>query len=105
MTWLLGCLPLQVIIALKPCEVHGPELEAAALQVEGVEYLTGLEVAQPSADGGWLPGTVDLRPWEVVELVAVAVVAGGPPLAVGEQPGPPAAPGVPVPVPVPGQEC
>ncbi|MGW3668120.1 putative baseplate assembly protein [Streptomyces sp. NPDC005141] len=85
--------------------VHGPELEAAALQVEGVEYLTGLEVAQQSAHGAWTPGTVELRQWEVVELVTVAVVADGPPPPVGEQPSPPPAPGVLVPVPVLGEVC
>lgn len=85
--------------------VHGPELEAAALQVEGVEYLTGLEVARLSADGTWLPGTVELQPWEVVELTAVAVAAGGAPPPVGEQPTPPPAPGTPLPVPVPSRVC
>ncbi len=79
--------------------VHGPELEAAALQVEGVEYLEGLDVAQRLADGAWAPGTVVLAPYEVPELVGITVVAG-PPLEPGEglEPLAPAHPPVPVPV-------
>lgn len=64
--------------------VHGPELEAAALQVEGVEYLEGLELALEGADG-WeplTPPTVELEPWEVPELAAITVV-NGPPLPPG----------------------
>ncbi|MGW0094866.1 putative baseplate assembly protein [Streptomyces sp. NPDC003328] len=85
--------------------VHGPELEASALQVEGVEYLTGLDVAQQIDDGSWTPGTVVLQPWEAVELAAIAVVAGDAPPPVGEQPSPPPTPGTPVPVPIPSEEC
>src|SRR5207244_3949928 len=40
--------------------VHGPELEAAALQVEGVEFLQGLRVASLGPDGvTWVEGSVD----------------------------------------------
>ncbi|MFD0381730.1 baseplate J/gp47 family protein [Streptomyces stramineus] len=90
--------------------VHGPELEAAALQVEGVEYLNGLDVAQQGEGGAWAVGTVELRPWEVVEPTAIAVIAGDTPLPVGEAPAPPAGtpgapPPVPVPVPVVEEEC
>jgi hypothetical protein len=65
-------------------QVYGPELEAAALQVEGVAYLEGLEVA-------WGDGTtwqtaphtpIRLQPWEVPELQTITVVQG-PPLAPG----------------------
>jgi hypothetical protein len=79
--------------------VYGPELEAAALQVEGVEYLEGLAVAERLADGSWRPGTVVLERYEVPELVGVTVVPG-PPLVPGEAlaPPPPALPPVPVPV-------
>lgn len=71
--------------------VHGPELEAAALQVEGVEYLEGLRVAEPgAADSGddCAPQTVTLRPYEVPELVGITVVEG-PPLTPGEGFAPP----------------
>src|SRR6185369_5737631 len=37
--------------------VYGPELEAAALQVDGVEFLNGLEVAGWNGTA-WVPGTV-----------------------------------------------
>ena len=57
--------------------VHGPELEAAALQVEGVEFLEDLQVA--AWDGSaWVPGSVTLQPWEVPALVDVTVVDGLP---------------------------
>ena len=61
--------------------VHGPELEAAALQVEGVEYLEGLEVAEQAPDGSWIaasPPTVLLRKYEVPEVVEITVVQGAP---------------------------
>ena len=72
--------------------VFGPELEAAALQVEGVEYLEGLQVAEPATqpDGtvAWVERTVLLEPYEVVELVEITVVEG-PPHPVGEALAPP----------------
>lgn len=90
--------------------VHGPELEAAALQVEGVEFLEGLSVLG-SADGGatWTEtGPVELKPYEVVELAEITVVEG-PPLEPGQTIVPPSttgeSPPVPVPVPVPREEC
>jgi hypothetical protein len=86
--------------------VHGPELEAAALQVEGVEYLEGLDVAG-SVDGGatWTEaGPVTLQPYEVAELAEITVVEG-PPLTAGETLAPPPGDAVPVPVPVPREEC
>jgi len=65
--------------------VHGPELEAAALQVEGVEYLEGdIRVAAWNpASARWEPGPVILQPWEVPELHELTVVQG-PPLEPGE---------------------
>jgi predicted phage baseplate assembly protein len=84
--------------------VHGPELEAAALQVEGVEFLEGLELAEQGADGAWTPTTtVQLERWEVPTLAEITVVAG-PPLEPGSQPEPPAG-DVPVPVPVIRETC
>lgn len=61
--------------------VHGPELEAAALQVEGVEYLNGLRLAVPEGDGWIEPEqpTLLLEPYEVPELVRVSVVPGDAP--------------------------
>jgi hypothetical protein len=85
--------------------VHGPELEAAALQVEGVEYLEGLGVAGwDDAGGRWVPGTVVLEPYEVPELVELTVVEGAP-MDPGVALSPPASPRVPVPIPVMREEC
>jgi hypothetical protein len=84
--------------------VHGPELEAAALQVEGVEYLEGLEVAGQDDAGSWSSGTVELSSWEVPRLVTIAVVTGPPPPA-GTLPPPPPTPPTLVPVPVLRTEC
>jgi Baseplate J-like protein len=59
--------------------VHGPELEAAALQVEGVEFLEGLLVASLAPDGvTWVEGPVQLALDEVPELAELTVVAGTP---------------------------
>jgi hypothetical protein len=102
--------------------VHGPELEAAALQVEGVEFLERLRVAgwRPGAggaEGRWEEGTVLLDPWEVPELTEITVVEGEP-LAPGESlaPPPPRRAGpdgsdgddeaaMPVPIPTLREEC
>ncbi|HKP75259.1 MAG TPA: putative baseplate assembly protein, partial [Longimicrobiaceae bacterium] len=67
--------------------VHGPELAAAALQVDGVEYLEDLKVAgweevkqgDGTVTGSWKQGTVELEAWEVVELTDITVVRGTPP--------------------------
>jgi Baseplate J-like protein len=80
--------------------VFGPELEAAALQVEGLEFLTGLRLAE-DVDGTWAertaPVRVDLAAWEVPELAAVTVVAADPPAPGStETPVPPSGPPVPV---------
>lgn len=84
--------------------VHGPELEAAALQVEGVEYLESLAVAGWDDTHGWQIGTVELALDEVPELVEITVVEGA-----ARQPGTslePAAPTGPlVPIPIIREEC
>src|SRR5262245_30936494 len=87
--------------------VYGPELEAAALQVEGVEYLEGLEVAGWDAQSGtWqsaLHQPIVLSAWEVPELTEITVVQGAP-LKPGEALGPVPTPKVPVPIPTIRQE-
>ena len=55
--------------------VHGPELEAAALQVEGVQFLNDLKVAGWNGTS-WVQGSVELKKYEVPELVEIAVVEG-----------------------------
>jgi hypothetical protein len=85
--------------------VHGPELEAAALQVEGVEFLEGLRVAGwNEAAGAWQEGTVELALDEVPELAEITVVAG-PPAVPGEALGPLPPARTPVPVPLVREEC
>jgi predicted phage baseplate assembly protein len=83
--------------------VHGPELEAAVLQVEGVDYVEELKVADLAADPP-VPGTVLLAGWEVPELTEATVVVGNAPEPGAGGPQPPPAP-APVPVPVPRDEC
>jgi hypothetical protein len=86
--------------------VYGPELEAATLQVEGVEYLEGLAVAAwDEKSGKWRQGTVDLLPYEVPEVAAVAVVDGLPLPDPGADLNPVAPSGVVVPFPVLREEC
>jgi hypothetical protein len=85
--------------------VYGPELQAAALQVEGVEFLEELEVAGwDPGTSTWVPGTVELEPYEVVEVSEVVVVEGANAPPPGSAPAP-TPDGTPVPVPVIREEC
>ncbi len=59
--------------------VRRQELEAIAVQVEGVEYLQGLALAEPDGTPNPTPSdTVTLERWEVPELVQITVVEGAP---------------------------
>ncbi len=72
--------------------VFAPELEAAALQVDGVEFLVpgplpgsecqaALRVAEQRADGTWVEPSsrsIELEDWEVPELASITVVEGAP---------------------------
>ena len=83
--------------------VRAAELEAVAVQVEGVEYVVG-SVLGPVLDG--TPGeprdVVTLNRWEVPELAALVVTAGDPrPLGAAPRP----AELDRVPVPLPPDEC
>jgi predicted phage baseplate assembly protein len=88
--------------------VYGPELEAAALQVEGVEYLEGLDVAGWDAKSGtWLSAAhqpIQLSAWEVPDLAEITVVQGTP-LKPGDALGPLPSPKVPVPIPTIRDQC
>ena len=98
--------------------VFAPELEAAALQVEGVEFLTptpmpgsgclvGLRLAEETAPGVWTePASraVALERWEVPELAGISVV-DGPALEPGTSLEPPAPTGPAVPVRSPVEVC
>jgi hypothetical protein len=89
--------------------VYGPELEAAALQVEGVEYVEKLRLSGwVESTQMWAEGAVVLDAWEVPELTEIAVVETQPgedaPVP-GKQLTPPATPLVPVPIPTLKEEC
>jgi hypothetical protein len=83
--------------------VHGPELEAAVVQVEGVDFVEEIKVAD-LAGGTPVIGTVELAGWEVPELSEITVVAGSAPDPGSGGLTPPPGP-APVPVPVPKDEC
>jgi hypothetical protein len=86
--------------------VRDAELEAAALQVEGVEYLEGLRLAAEIAPQVWQEmSVVVLDIDEVPELAEITVVGGGPPIEPGEPLEPPDSSLVPVPVPVLQETC
>jgi hypothetical protein len=84
--------------------VYGPELEAAALQVEGVQFLEppGVSVAR-LVDDRWVSGTVELLPNQLPELVTISVVSG-PPLEPGAE-FEPSLPEKPIPIPTLPEEC
>ena len=74
------------------------ELEAVAVQVEGVEYVVGSGLGIPDGSSGFTAvDAVALERWEVPELVALTVSAGDP-LPIGA-PAAPADPGTLVPLP------
>ncbi|HKP86446.1 MAG TPA: putative baseplate assembly protein [Blastocatellia bacterium] len=85
--------------------VHGPELEAAALQVEGVQFLNDLKVAGWDEQKKiWVQGSVELEKYEVAELTEISIVEG--PLTI--EPGQsiePQSSGVPLPIPIIREEC
>ena len=100
--------------------VYGPELEAAALQVEGVQYVECVRLAvSDAASGLWIEAaaaTTDaadgcpprenilLDPWEVVEVAEITVVQG-PAMAPGQALGPVKPPLVPIPIPTIKSKC
>jgi predicted phage baseplate assembly protein len=98
--------------------VYGPELEAAALQVEGVQYVECLRlgvwdetigkwveaVVKSDADGCAPRENIELQPWEVVEVAEITVVQG-PAMTPGQALGPVKPPLVPIPIPTIQDEC
>jgi hypothetical protein len=86
-------------------QVFGPELMAAALQVEGIDYLEPVQLADLDDNGNWTAPaqSITLQAWEVVQLSSIAVVTGTP-LAPGQAiPAPP--PSTVLPIPVPKDQC
>ncbi|MGH3991058.1 MAG: putative baseplate assembly protein, partial [Pseudonocardiaceae bacterium] len=78
--------------------VRGAELEAVAVQVEGVEFLHGLRLAVPGPGGPREVNLVPLERWEVPALTGITVVAGQPlPPGVAYAPAPPESVLVPLP--------
>ncbi|MFI6151708.1 putative baseplate assembly protein [Kitasatospora sp. NPDC051170] len=88
--------------------VRRAELEAVAVQVDGVEYLDGeLRLAtRPDPRSPWTDAAlVDLKAWQVPRLAQITVVTG-PPLPPGATYGPTPLPGGdPVLVPLPPEVC
>jgi hypothetical protein len=99
--------------------VYGPELEAAALQVEGVLLIECLRLAERDASGQWVEAGTDavpvtagclprervlLQAWEVPELAEITVVQGDA-LTPGEAVGTATSPLVPIPIPTVPEEC
>ncbi|HEV7374861.1 MAG TPA: putative baseplate assembly protein [Pyrinomonadaceae bacterium] len=90
--------------------VHGPELEAICLQVEGVEFLENLKVAGWNGTT-WKEESVKLQPYEVPELAEISVVEGPKIPDPGYAIEPPTsktdtgAVAVPVPIPIIREEC
>jgi hypothetical protein len=80
-------------------------LQAAALQVEGVDFLEGLDVAgRDPKTQEWVTGPVELNLWEVPVLVEITVV-DGPQLQPGVAIGPVTPPKTPVPIPILREVC
>lgn len=85
--------------------IHAPELEAAVLQVEGVEYLEGLDIAVfNEATSNWDQGRIELALDQLPWLLEITVVEGAP-LVPGEAIGAPTTDGLIVPVPILVEEC
>ena len=81
--------------------VYGPELEAAALQVEGVQYLEQLKVIGWGENGNLIENKIELAKNEVPELIGITVEEGPITVNPGDALSPPEGdkkPAVPVPV-------
>ena len=87
--------------------VHGPEVEAAAHQVEGVKFLYDLQLVGWDVDGNVIQTTVNLDKDQVPELIGITVESGPRTIEASDlepiAPQTPANP--PVPIPVLKEEC
>jgi predicted phage baseplate assembly protein len=80
-------------------EIRSAELEAVAVQVDGVQFVVDLALGTlDDSDAATPTQRVQLERWQVVELVDVSVVTGDP-LALGQDPSPESPVREPVPVP------
>ncbi|MFE2147278.1 baseplate J/gp47 family protein, partial [Streptomyces sp. NPDC059456] len=86
--------------------VRRAELEAVAVQVEGLEYLEDELLLARRTGTQWTPlPLVPLHPWEVPRVAEITVVTGSPlPVGAGYAT-PPPPPGDPVVVPLPPEVC
>lgn len=100
--------------------VYGPELEAAALQVEGVAFIQCLRLAVwDESNGKWSEAAaqatgdvdgcpprenIDLQPWEVPQVSEITVVQGTA-MTPGQTLGAVTPPLVPIPIPTIQDEC
>jgi predicted phage baseplate assembly protein len=82
--------------------VRRAELEAVAVQVDGVEYLEDMILGAVQPSGVVELGLIPMERWQVPELAEITVVSG-PPLPLGSAYAP--APPEKVPVPLPPDEC
>lgn len=85
--------------------VHGPELEAAAHQVEGVEYLEDLQLVGWDENNQIIRTTVDLDKNEVPELIGITVEVGPVTVDPGAAIEPQPLTDIPVPIPVIKEVC
>jgi len=87
--------------------VHGPEIEAAAHQVEGVKYLEDLKLVGWHANGNVIETTVTLERDQVPELIGITVESG--PVTINPALlgviSPPPLDSPPIPIPVLKEEC
>ncbi len=79
--------------------IRRAELEAVAVQVEGVEYLQDLLLGRVTATGIVEQSLIELERWQVPAVTSLTVSLGDP-LDLGVTETPEAPPGVPVPLPV-----
>jgi hypothetical protein len=81
---------------------------AAALQVEGIDYLDPIQLGELDDNGDWQvvdpSQPITLQPWEVVQLSSITVVPG-PPLPPGQPVPAPPPPSALLPIPVPKDQC
>jgi hypothetical protein len=80
-------------------DIRRAELEAVAVQVDGVEYLQDLLLGRVTATGVVQQSLIELEKWQVPAIAGFTVSVGNP-LKFGQKEAPQAPPKVPVPLPI-----
>jgi hypothetical protein len=80
-------------------DIRRAELEAVAVQVDGVEYLEDLLLGRVTATGVVAESLIPLEKWQVPTIAGLNVSIGQP-LKLGASESPAPTPGTPVPLPV-----